>query len=63
MVLVRGNVMNPIARKGQTVEVEDSEHVLKLVSRGVLEYVETEVEAVEDESNPEVDEYLDDEDE
>lgn len=40
MVWVKGNVMNPIARKGVAVDVDDTEQVRRLVNRGVLEYVD-----------------------
>lgn len=42
MVLVRGNVMSPVARRNEIVDVVDSEKVQKLARRGVLEYVDEE---------------------
>lgn len=56
MVWVKGNVMNPVARKGETVEADDSEQVRQLVKRGVLEYVENHVAPVEVEADSGVDE-------
>lgn len=56
MVWVKGNVMNPVARKGETVETDDSEQVRQLVKRGVLEYVEKHVAPVEVEADSGVDE-------
>lgn len=55
MVWVKGNVMNPVARKGETVEVADTEQVRRLVNRGVLEYVENHVSPVEVEADSGVD--------
>lgn len=63
MVLVRSNVMNPFARKGEVVDVEDSEKVRTLVDRGVMEYVENHVAPVSDEADHGVDESDESDDE
>lgn len=56
MVWVKGNVMNPFTRKGETVEVDDTDGVRRLVDRGVLEYVEEHVAPVAVEDDCDVDE-------
>lgn len=56
MVWVQGNVMNPFTRKGETVEVDDTDGVRRLVDRGVLEYVEEHVSPVAVEDDRGVDE-------